>query len=72
MIGGLRQFSLSFVTKTKTFSQQVSNLAVSRTVLNSQSPVFGVGGGYDNGDYIGATSVTTDYVRECYIAVANW
>jgi len=69
--GGIRQFSLSPVTKARGFSQRASSLATFRAVLDSQSSVFSVGVGYNNGDYIGATSVTTEYVRERYAVPDN-
>lgn len=69
--GGLYQFRLSPVIKARTFEQRVHFLPVLQAVLDSESSVFGVGVGYQNGDYFGVTAVDTDYVRENYTVPAN-
>jgi len=64
--GGLHQFRLSPVIKAKTFKQRVSYLPAFLAVLDFEPSVFGVGIGYENGDYFGVSSVNTEYVRKNY------
>ncbi len=64
--GGIRQFRLSPVIHAKTFEQRIANLANFQAVLESDTSVFAVGVGYADGDYLGLSSVDSDYVREKY------
>jgi len=69
--GGLRQFRLSPVIKAQTFEQRIQYLPGFKAVLASDAAVFGAGVGYPNGDYLGFSSVNSDYVREKYSPPAN-
>jgi len=64
--GGIRQFRLSPVIYAETFEQRIENLPNFQAVLESDTSVFAVGVGYGDGDYLGFSSVNSDYVREKY------
>jgi hypothetical protein len=66
LAGGLRQFRLSPVIHAETFEQRVDYLPSFKAVLESDSSVFAVGVGYADGDYLGLSSVDSDYIREKY------
>ncbi|MBE9564345.1 MAG: hypothetical protein IMF17_03795 [Proteobacteria bacterium] len=66
LAGGLRQFRLSPVITADTFDERIGYIEDFEAVLASDSSVFGVGIGYENGDYLGVASVDSDYVREKY------
>ncbi len=61
--GGIRQFRLSPVIYAETFEQRIENLPNFQAVLESDTSVFAVGVGYGDGDYLGFSSVNSDYVR---------
>ncbi|MEO1926645.1 MAG: HD domain-containing phosphohydrolase [Gammaproteobacteria bacterium] len=69
--GGLRQFRLSPVIQAKTFQQRFAYLPSFQAVLESDKSIFAVGVGYANGDYLGFSSVDSDYVREKFVAPAG-
>ena len=64
--GGIRQFRLSPVIYAETFEQRIENLPNFQAVLESDTSVFAVGVGYGDGDYLGFSSVNSDYVRNKY------
>jgi len=64
--GGIRQFRLSPVIYAETFEQRIESLPNFQAVLESDTSVFAVGIGYGDGDYLGFSSVNSDYVREKY------
>ena len=68
IISGLRQFRLSPLIKAKTFNERIAWLPGFKAVLESDPSVFAAGIGYENGDYLGFSWVSSDYVREKYVA----
>ena len=66
--GALRQFRLSPVIKAKTFDERIAWLPGFKAVLDSDPSVFAAGIAYENGDYLGFSWVSSDYVREKYSA----
>jgi len=72
--GGLHQLRLSPVIQAKTFDQRIAYLAnfkallESESSLKSESSIFAGGIGYKNGDYLGVSWISSDYVSEKYRA----
>ena len=66
LAGGLRQFRLSPVIQAATFEQRIAYLPAFQAVLESDLSVFSVGVGYADGDYLGFSTVHSDYVSEKY------
>ncbi|MFV9615900.1 MAG: HD domain-containing phosphohydrolase, partial [Gammaproteobacteria bacterium] len=69
--GGLRQFRLSPIIQAKTFDERIAYLANFKAVLDSESSVFAAGIAYKNGDYLGVSWASSDYVSEKYNAPAG-
>jgi HD-GYP domain-containing protein (c-di-GMP phosphodiesterase class II) len=62
---GLSQFRLSPVISAKSYEQRSQYLPAFKAILDAD-PVFSVGIGYSNGDYLGFTRTDADYLREKY------
>ncbi len=65
--GALRQIRLSPVSKAKTFKDRIRYLPEFIAVIDSNSSVFIAGIAYKNGDYLGVTLVSHEYIKQNHV-----